>query len=146
MSTLANHSEGKSPGNEKVACLLAGGSVGALIGVIVGLVVSNNNEGDLVTGALIGTAAGTVAGLLVLRRIASIQSIVAGVAFGAFLPIGLCLLDGIRSGRLMNARAEDFYEARLLACHRHHDRRGRLPGWPAGGRQKTVSPAAEPLR
>jgi hypothetical protein len=79
-----------------LACCLSGLLVGSLTGLVVGRLIGGSFTGQPVVIAL---ATGAIIGVLFGRKIASIPTVLRGIAFGAFLPFGLCLLDGIRRGR-----------------------------------------------
>jgi hypothetical protein len=86
-----------SQGVETLACCLSGVLVCATIGLIVGRFLTNSWEDVPV---IIGVLGGGLFGLVAGRRIAACETIVGGMAFGAFLPIGLILLGALRSGRM----------------------------------------------
>jgi hypothetical protein len=66
------------------------------VGLVVGRLAAGTWTGERV---VVGLAVGAVAGLVFGRKVASIPTVLRGLAFGAFLPFGLCLLDGLRRGR-----------------------------------------------
>src|SRR5262245_4455654 len=93
------------------ASVLSGLLVGLSAGLLCGWLVSDPGKAD---GVIVGGIAGAVIGALILRRIAAFESVLAGTALGAFLPFGLILIDGIRRGRLLDAKAEDFTSPQAL--------------------------------
>lgn len=104
-----------TPGQEKLAACLSGLLVGAVAGTVIGR-LTGKSWSDV--SVVIGVAAGAVLGLLVLRRIASFQTILGGAAFGAFLPVALCVIDGFRRGRFKDI-GRDIQDAKfflVLGC------------------------------
>jgi hypothetical protein len=101
----------KSRRSEFWPSVLSGLFVGLTAGLVGGWLLSKPGQTESI---IVGPIAGAVIGALVLRRIAALESMLAGTALGAFLPIGLILIDGIRSGRLLNAKPEDFTDPQAL--------------------------------
>jgi hypothetical protein len=86
----------QSSGVQTLACCLSGLMVGTVAGLIGGRLAASSWGGEQV---VVGVLAGGFIGLVAGRKIAGFETVLGGATFGAFLPFGLCVLDGIRNGR-----------------------------------------------
>ncbi|MBI4613291.1 MAG: hypothetical protein HY720_06740 [Planctomycetes bacterium] len=117
METTARNSEDLSLRDRNAAsgwaCAVSGLLVGIVAGAGIAVLVTGSPQGP---ETLFGIGLGAFLGLLFGRKIAAMDTIPGGIVTGAFLPIGLCLLDGIRSGKLARVSANELADPRTLTA------------------------------